>query len=126
MPAIREMLGSKTARILILVLLFCSILQILACHRETRGSHTVTLTWNESASAGKREADPVIGYNVYRGTKSQVYGPEPINALPIEGTKFVDTGVESGKTYYYVVKTVTSRKVESVLSNETVVIIPPN
>ncbi|MBZ5705511.1 MAG: hypothetical protein LAN63_09160 [Acidobacteriia bacterium] len=81
-------------------------------------SPSVTLTWTASVSASKASPDPVKGYNVYRGTTSHAYDPKPINAAPVEDTTYVDLSVEVGQKYFYAVKTVTVKGVESVPSNE--------
>ena len=56
---------------------------------------TVNLHWNAGA-------DDVVGYHVYRSTKSG--GPyELLTTSPMEGTEFTDRGLDVSKTYYYVV-----------------------
>jgi len=88
-------------------------------------SPSVTLTWKASASVGKPSPDPVIGYNVYRGTRPQQYEPKPLNSTPVEVPSYVDMTVERGKTYYYVTRTVTAQGVVSRPSNEVAAAIPP-
>jgi len=79
-------------------------------------SHSVSLSWRASTST-------VIGYNIYRGTKSG--GPyAPINGSPEASTNFADTSVTGGTTYYYVVTAVNSKGVESVYSNQAVATVP--
>jgi hypothetical protein len=79
--------------------------------------HSVTLAWNASTS-------PVAGYNVYRSTvKGRDY--VKINAKLIRGkTSYKDDTVESGKTYYYVTRSVDAKGIESLDSNETTVVVP--
>ncbi|MFQ6128223.1 MAG: FG-GAP-like repeat-containing protein [Thermoplasmata archaeon] len=55
------------------------------------------------------------GYNVYRMTES---GKVIVNPQPIIETYFVDENLGDGKTYYYVVRAVNSRGLESEDSNE--------
>lgn len=82
------------------------IMGLLGCH----SSHTVSLSWVPSTSL-------VVGYNVYRSTQSG--GPyTKLNSSPIAATTYTDRTVRSGQTYFYVVKAVSSNKVESVASEE--------
>jgi fibronectin type 3 domain-containing protein len=78
--------------------------------------HSVTLNWTASTST-------VSGYNVYRSTVSG--GPyTKLNSTPIAATTYVDTTVQSGQTYYYVVTSVDSSGVESTDSSEVSAIVP--
>jgi hypothetical protein len=57
------------------------------------------------------------GYNVYRGTESG--GPyDMINASLVQDTSYVDSGLESGVTYYYVVTAVDTVELEGPYSQE--------
>jgi len=80
-------------------------------------SPSVTLTWVASVSVNKRPYDPVLGYNVYRGTNSPPDYTKPIAFVAVKDTTYVDVNVERGKKYSYTVKTVTA-KGESVASNQ--------
>jgi hypothetical protein len=80
-----------------------------------QGPGLVTLTWTPGTSGD------VAGYNVRRGTTSGVY-TTVINAGT--GPQYVDTGLTSGQTYYYVVSAVSTSGVESVFSNEVTVVVP--
>ena len=81
-------------------------------------SHTVALNWNASKSS-------VIGYNVYRGTKSS--GPyTKLNGSVNTSTSYSDSSVSDGTEYYYVVTSVNSEHVESSDSNQVAVTIPSN
>ena len=81
------------------------------------GSQDVSLTWNPSASSG------VFGYNVYRASGSG--GPfTKLNTATLELTRFTDTTIQTGQTYYYVVTATGSDNIESVYSNEIVVPVP--
>jgi fibronectin type 3 domain-containing protein len=91
---------------------------------QTPVSHRVTLTWKASVSANKPSPDPVNGYNVYRGTNSPPDYTKPINSSPVKDTKYVDLSVEPGKKYFYAVKTVTVKGVESNPSNKAKAVIP--
>jgi len=79
--------------------------------------HSVALNWNASTSSN------VVGYNVYRGTVSG--GPyAQINSALNTGTNDMDTTVQSGHTYYYVVTAVDSNGSESVFSTQVQAAIP--
>lgn len=79
-------------------------------------SHSVSLSWKASTST-------VIGYNVYRGTKTG--GPYAlITSSPEASTNYADNAVTGGTTYYYVVTAVNSKGVESVYSNQAVASVP--
>ncbi len=57
------------------------------------------------------------GYNVYRGSESG--GPyEMINLSLVQDTTYLDSGLESGVTYYYVVTAVDTVELESPYSEE--------
>jgi fibronectin type 3 domain-containing protein len=78
--------------------------------------HSVTLHWDASTSI-------VVGYNVYRSDKSG--GPyKKLNARPIRGISYRDSSVRAGQRYYYVVKSVSSDKEESIASKEISAVIP--
>jgi len=79
-------------------------------------SHSVTLTWTASAST-------VSGYNVYRSTVSG--GPyTKFNSTLVAATTYMDTAVQAGQTYFYVVTSVDSSSVESADSAEVSATIP--
>jgi hypothetical protein len=81
-------------------------------------SHTVNLSWTASTSQN------IIGYNIYRATKSG--GPySKINSVLNASTLYTDTAVTDGTTYYYVTTAVNSSNEESVYSNQTTAAIPP-
>lgn len=79
--------------------------------------HSVDLSWNASTSRD------VIGYNIYRGTKSG--GPyRKINSVLDAATVYTDTSIRNGTTYYYVTTAVDSNNEESVYSNEAPASVP--
>jgi hypothetical protein len=79
-------------------------------------SHSVTLSWTPSIST-------VIGYNTYRaGVSGGAYSK--LNSSPVTTAQFIDSNVQSGQTYYYVVTSVASNNVESTYSNEVPATIP--
>jgi hypothetical protein len=92
-------------------------------------NHTVKLSWGASVPAsvpaGKSPRDPVVGYNVYRSTTSHDSNPKRINSKLCADTTYTDPGVEAGKTYFYVIRSVTAKGVESGPSNEARVAMPP-
>jgi hypothetical protein len=70
--------------------------------------HSVTLSWKASTS-------PIVGYNVYRRGTS---GVVKLNLEPITATRYVDSTVQPGETYFYVTKAVSAMGTESTASNE--------
>jgi len=78
--------------------------------------HTVTLEWE--ASPGK-----ILGYNVYRGEESDGPYDQLTNSLS-SSTSYVDSEVESGQKYYYVVTSVNQGGHESKRSDQVSVTIP--
>jgi len=78
--------------------------------------HSVTLTWDASVS-------PVSGYRVYRSTNPSAY-PDLLAVTPAGTTQYVDSTVEAGHTYFYVVTAFDSANTESVFSNKFSVAIP--
>jgi hypothetical protein len=78
--------------------------------------HTATLTWKASPSH-------VPGYNVYRKSKSET-DYRKINPSLVQGLKYIDSSVESGATYHYVVRAVDAEGHESANSHEFTVAIP--
>ena len=60
----------------------------------------VRLTWEAPPST------PVATYNVYRGPADGPLSEQPQNVKPLTSRDYLDTGVESGKRYRYVVRAV--------------------
>ena len=78
--------------------------------------HSVDLSWGPSSSV-------VVGYNVFRGTKSG--GPyTKITSVLDPGTAYTDSPVQAGQTYYYVTTDVDASGVESAYSNQVQAVIP--
>jgi hypothetical protein len=78
--------------------------------------HKVTLSWTASVSKD-------VGYRVYRATRSG--GPYTIiQFTPITGTSFVDSNVQAGQTYFYVVTAIDRSGVESAYSKEISATVP--
>ena len=78
-------------------------------------SHSVTLSW--SAASG------VTGYNTY--VSSAPGGPYlRLTSAPLQSTSFVDSSVQSGQTYYYVVTSLDSTNQESAYSTEVSATLP--
>ena len=89
--------------------------------KATAGDRTVVLEWQAPPAVSSADVSPAKGYNVYRGVKSDVYDPRPLNASPLLQTSFRDTGAENEIAYYYVVRSVASDRApwrESVDSTE--------
>ena len=65
----------------------------------------------------------MTGYFVYRGTQSG--GPyTKLQSSSQPGTTYVDSTVQSGTTYYYVVTAVDSSGNESADSNQATAVVP--
>lgn len=82
-------------------------------------AQTVTLEWDPNR-------DPVVGYNLYRSTRS---GGEylRVNAAPIVTTRFTDTTIQYDVRYYYVCRAIGVAGLESGPSNEVSALRPrPN
>src|SRR5579864_3033687 len=78
--------------------------------------HSVSISWKASSSA------EVGTYNVYRATTSG--GPYTRVGWRVPGVSFTDMNVHSGATYFYVVTSVTTSNVESVVSSEVRASVP--
>ncbi len=79
-------------------------------------SHAVQLTWTPSTSA-------VAGYDVYRAEDSG--GPYTrLDSSIVTGDSYTDSNVQSGRTYYYVVTSVTSAGMQSGDSTPAVATVP--
>lgn len=61
----------------------------------------IEISWSPSPSAS------VSGYNVYKSTEKGSMGSK-INPALLTGTKYTDTHVDDGKTYYYTVRAVST------------------
>ena len=82
-------------------------------------SYQVDLSWEAPISS----ADPVAGYNIFRSTGgSSAY--QLLNSSLDTQTTYVDSNVQSGQTFDYIVKSVDASGVESTPSNQIVVTIP--
>jgi hypothetical protein len=79
-------------------------------------SHHVSLGW-------QGDANPVVGYNLYRGAQST--GPfQRINTALEASTNYTDYSVAAGATYYYAATAVDSQGQESAYSSKLKVTIP--
>jgi hypothetical protein len=81
----------------------------------TATSHSVNLNWHASTSTG------VTGYNVYRSTISGGYYAF---VGKVSSLTYSDHNVQSGTTYFYTVKAVSSSGLLSVFSNQVQAAIP--
>jgi Abnormal spindle-like microcephaly-assoc'd, ASPM-SPD-2-Hydin len=77
--------------------------------------HSVSLSWSDGDTT-------VTGYNAYVASVSG--GPySRLTSSPIAGTSYVDSSVQSGRTYYYVVTALDSTNQESTYSSEIAAIV---
>ena len=92
------------------------VVQNLAGIGGASGQHRVVLRWKASTSR-------VSGYHVYRSTSSG--GPySKINASLTPSTNFTDDTVQSGKTYFYVIRAANSKGALSRYSNQVKAVVP--
>ena len=81
--------------------------------------YQVSLSWDAPSSS----PDPVAGYNVYRSPDgASTY--QQLNTAVVTQTSYVDTGVQDGQSYDYIVESVDSSGIESAPSNTATVPIP--
>jgi fibronectin type 3 domain-containing protein len=85
----------------------------------TTTAHSVDLSWNAPVSS----TDPVAGYHVYRSPGGSA-SYQLMNSTIDTQTAYVDSTVQSGQAYDYIVKSVDAAGVESAPSNVTSVTIP--
>jgi len=91
-------LCSKGLRVLA-ILLFLG-----GCGESHAKPHSVTLTWNPSTSV-------VAGYNVYRTPEGG--SRQKLTDHLVKGTEYVDSNVQPGHAYTYVVTSVDAKGRES-------------
>ncbi|HVJ09779.1 MAG TPA: choice-of-anchor D domain-containing protein [Acidisarcina sp.] len=86
----------------------------------TSGSsqHVVDLRWN----APKGSLAQLAGYNIYRSSYGDSF--QLLNQAPNLQTTYVDSTIESGVAYSYIVKSVDLSGMESDPTNEATVIVP--
>ena len=106
----------------ILALCLFAVASVVPCQAAT---HYTTLTW--SAGTGG-DTNPLIGYNVYRGTMAGGESGTPINATPVSvgcltACTYQDNNVVAGQVYFYIVRA-TLNGVPSTASNEASSTIP--
>jgi hypothetical protein len=77
------------------------------------------LSWQAPSSSPV----PIVGYNIYRSTGGSA-SYQLLNSSVDTQTTYVDSTVQSGLTYDYIVESVDSSGVESVPSNEATALIP--
>jgi hypothetical protein len=83
------------------------------------GTYAVDLSWDAPSSS----ADPVAGYNIYRAPSgSSTY--LLLNSMADTATTYVDSTVQDGLIYDYIVESVDASGVESIASNMMAVTIP--
>jgi len=82
-------------------------------------AHQVSLSWD----APTNSPDPVAGYNVYRSPDgASTY--QQLNTAVVTQTTYVDTAIQDGQTYDYIVESVDASGVTSFPSNMAAVPIP--
>jgi fibronectin type 3 domain-containing protein len=82
-------------------------------------AHHVDLSWDAPGDA----AVPIVSYKIYRLTSGgSAY--QPLSSSTGSETAYVDSSVQSGATYDYIVTSLDSAGVESAPSNNVSVTIP--
>lgn len=81
-------------------------------------SHAVNLSWLAPTSS----SDPVAGYVVMRAPSGSSY--QQINSSTVTQTSFVDSNVQSGQTYSYMIESVGASGNLSTPSNAVTMVIP--
>jgi len=83
------------------------------------GAYEVELSWIAPAIS----TDPVVGYNIYRSPDgASTY--QQMNTSPVTQPAYVDTAVQYGLTYDYIVESVDAAGVESNPSNVAIIPVP--
>lgn len=109
----------KPGLLIAAVLLLGTAAALLPLLHHGKRTHSVTLTWHAAPdSAGSK----VVSYNIYRSTSSG--GPYARVASSVPGLSYKDELVNSGVTYYYVVRSVDAAGRESPSSGEVKVTVP--
>jgi hypothetical protein len=82
-------------------------------------SYAVDLAWDAPVNS----TDPVAGYNIYRSSSgSSSY--QLLNSVAESQTTYVDTTVQVGESYDYIVESVDSSGVESAPTTPVAVVVP--
>jgi len=87
--------------------------------RHAPHRHSVTLRWNPPAETA---GPTVVSYNIYRSTSPG--GPYALLTSGVPSPTYKDDLVNTGVTYYYVVRSVDNSGRESGYSEELKVTIP--
>jgi TolB protein len=104
-----------------IVIIGCSLLLAFAFLSNPVGASAATsinLAWDPISASN------LAGYNIYRSTQSGVFSSPALNGATLLKTEaFTDVSVQSGQTYYYVVKAVSIDGTESSPSNQVQAIV---
>ena len=73
----------------------------------------IKLSWNKP-----KYSPEIIGYNIYRATRSGKQSNTPITDFPIEGTSYTDKNIDNNQTYYYILNAVYKDKTSGEQTNE--------
>jgi hypothetical protein len=107
--------GSVTGSITVTSNAANSPMSIAVSGTGVQPAHSVDLVWDAVTD--------VVGYHVYRGSVSS--GPYTmLTSAPTTTTRFTDTNVQSGQTYYYAVTSLNSAGVQSTFSKPVSAMIP--
>ena len=81
--------------------------------------HGIRLEWSPT-----NESADFIGYYIYRGTKMASYNAPPLLKFPLKSRGYLDTDVNPGKTYYYIIKALYSPNDLVLVSDEAYATAP--
>lgn len=117
----------KRSKLLVFLLMFLMVFSVVQpafatpqstsiTLKATANKDSITLTWNSIT-----HSKGVSGYYVFRATKSGGQTSTPETDFWIKGTSYTDKKIESGKTYYYIVRPVLGDGSLGAPSNEVAV-----
>ena len=73
----------------------------------TENAHSLTFEWTASPS------NSTVGYNIYRRDHHEDSYQFPLNPSVLTSTQYIDTSLNAGQSYEYVVRAVNSEGIES-------------
>jgi len=123
-PLRKHVLASLRLTLASVVVLLMANIGVIRSHAEVTGvapsrPHQIHLTWAAPVSSSK----PILGYNIYRSSDGgKTFSKR--NSSPVVKPDYTDTGVKSGRTYLYVVRSVDGTGAESGPSNQIRLTVP--
>jgi hypothetical protein len=87
--------------------------------QATATAEGIRLRWKGPDPTGTPGRTESVRFNLYRSTPEGEYGGKPIHPLPLTVPEFLDTAVETGGTYLYMVRTAVSESAPFIESTST-------